>query len=293
MSTARLTFLYPHLFRAARFGKSPAQRANLRCRKCPPNIRKPRLAAFSSSTPARQAVFERHGKAVEPVPPIPDVVQLPEPGKDPSKPPSFESSTDKKSTEKKEIAQEPQEAKDTKDAKDATPKESDKTEATPQEGSTVTGSPSPNPRLAATETKMQESGPMEAVLHMPPPDKSHHPHLSTPPYVHHFDSYTLVKGLEADGYSRAQAITVMKAIRGLLASNLDVAQDGLVSKSDVDNVRAFILLACLPCDYVLTNITRKRICSAQLVQSSAPRSRTTERSLTRRHASSEPISSTR
>ena len=83
---------------------------------------------------------------------------------------------------------------------------------------------------------MQESGPMEAVLHMPPPEVSHHHHLSTPPYVHHFDSYTLVKQLETEGYTREQAITVMKAIRGLLAQNLDFAQDGLVSKSDVDNV---------------------------------------------------------
>ena len=85
---------------------------------------------------------------------------------------------------------------------------------------------------------MQQSGPMEAVLHIPPPESSHHPHISTPPYVHHFDSYGLVKELEAGGYTKEQAITLMKAIRGILALNLDVAQEGLVSKSDVDNVGA-------------------------------------------------------
>lgn len=79
----------------------------------------------------------------------------------------------------------------------------------------------------------------------------HHPHISTPPYVHHFDSYSLVKELEAGGYSKDQAITIMKAIRGQLAQHLDIAQEGLVSKSDVDNVSALsrvglVLLANRP-----------------------------------------------
>lgn len=74
---------------------------------------------------------------------------------------------------------------------------------------------------------------------MPPPEEvaRQHPHLSPPPYVHHFDSYSLVKKLhEKGGYTEEQAITAMKAIRSLLAQNLDVAQDTLVSKSDVENV---------------------------------------------------------
>lgn len=232
MSTTRLTFLYPHLFRAARFGESCAHSVKVRCRK-PPNTHKPRLAAFSSTTPARQAVFERHGKAVEPPLGPPDVVSLPEPGADPSKLSSFESTDKRGPSIEKELAQEPpQEPEDIK------AKEPENTETDPQAGTPTPDSVSSNPQQAATEAKMQQSGPMEAVLHIPPPESSHHPHISTPPYVHHFDSYTLVKELEAGGYSREQAITVMKAIRGLLAQNLDVAQDGLVSKSDVDNVGA-------------------------------------------------------
>ncbi|KAI1772486.1 hypothetical protein F4818DRAFT_426101 [Hypoxylon cercidicola] len=238
MSTTRLTFLYPHLFRAARFGESSARRAKIRCRK-PPNTRNPRLATFSSTTPARQAVFERHGKAVEPVPAPPDVVNLPGPGADLSTLSSF-GSTDKKGPSiEKEIAQEPpQEVEDTKE------KEPDTTETASQGGIPTAGALSSNPQQAATEAKMQESGPMEAVLHIPPPEYTHHPHISTPPYVHHFDSYTLVKELEAGGYTRDQAITVMKAIRGLLAQNLDVAQEGLVSKSDVDNETYLFRAAC-------------------------------------------------
>ncbi|KAI0840519.1 hypothetical protein F5Y06DRAFT_242185 [Hypoxylon sp. FL0890] len=236
MSTVRLTFLYPHLFRAARFGESSAQRAKIRCRKSP-NNRKPRMAAFSSTTPSRQAVFERHGKAVEPQPVTPDVVNLPAPGGDPSKLASFEQASKGSSSKEKEAAQEPRESED------KVTKEADKT-ATAQGRSAISGSSSSNPQQAAAEAKMQKSGPMEAVLHIPPPESAHHPHISTPPYVHHFDSYGLVKELQAGGYTKAQAITLMKAIRGLLALNLDVAQEGLVSKADVDNETYLFRAAC-------------------------------------------------
>lgn len=84
----------------------------------------------------------------------------------------------------------------------------------------------------------KQSGPLEAVLGMEPPRKvaRQHPSMSPPPYVHHFDSYSLVKQLQDGGYSPDQAIEAMKGIRALLAQNLDVAQESLVSKSDVENV---------------------------------------------------------
>ena len=92
---------------------------------------------------------------------------------------------------------------------------------------------------------------METVLYMEPPPSNNTtrlltdsdngngrpPHLQPPPYVHHFDSYSLVKQLQEGGYSQGQAIEAMKGIRALLAQNLDVAQESLVSKSDVENVR--------------------------------------------------------
>ncbi|KAI0122211.1 hypothetical protein F4814DRAFT_202906 [Daldinia grandis] len=239
MSTVRLPFLYPHLFRAARFGESSAHGAKIRCRKSPNN--NPRMVAFSSSTPSRQAVFERHGKAVEPLPVTPDVVNLPAPGADPAKLSSFsnaEPSSKENANKGKEAAQEPQASGE------KIVKESENAEVPPPGTSAVPGPSSSSPQQAATEAKMQESGPMEAVLHMPPPEAYHHPHLSASPYVHHFDTYTLVKQLEEGGYSTAQATTVMKAIRGLLAQNLDVAQDGLVGKSDVDNETYLFRAAC-------------------------------------------------
>ncbi|OAQ89336.1 hypothetical protein VFPFJ_05745 [Purpureocillium lilacinum] len=79
------------------------------------------------------------------------------------------------------------------------------------------------------------SGPLDEVLLMQAPEHTppQHPHMSPPPYVHHFDSYSLVKQLQEGGYSQEQATTAMKAIRTLLAQNLDVAQKSLVSKRDV------------------------------------------------------------
>ncbi|KAI1504199.1 hypothetical protein F5X99DRAFT_53792 [Biscogniauxia marginata] len=246
MPTARLTFLYPHLFRAIRFGESAAQKTNPRYRS-PPGHPKTCAAAFSTSPRTRQAVFERHGKAVEPPPAPTDGVKLPQSEKTASSASGSESEGQKKP---KPQAERP--AKDPKESADAAAK-SDKTTTTTTAlpaGAEKTGTTSasasttPSPQQAATEAKMQESGPMEAVLHMPPPDLPSHRHISTPPYVHHFDSYTLVKHLEAGGYSRAQAITVMKAVRALLAQNLDVAQEGLVSKSDVDNETYLFNAAC-------------------------------------------------
>jgi len=100
----------------------------------------------------------------------------------------------------------------------------------------------PTPRHSAAGNTSAVKAPLETVLQMPPPETAEERnarkplHLQTPPYVHHFDTYTLVQQVEAGGFSEEQAITAMKAVRGLLALNLDVAKAGLVSKSDVENV---------------------------------------------------------
>lgn len=71
-----------------------------------------------------------------------------------------------------------------------------------------------------------------------------HPHLAPPPYVHHFDTYGLVKDLVKGGFSDQQAIQIMKATRGLLADNLEVAKKGLYSKSDFENESYLFRAAC-------------------------------------------------
>jgi hypothetical protein len=98
------------------------------------------------------------------------------------------------------------------------------------------------PRQQAAANTVDPLAPLETVLQMPPPESlaeenaAKPPHLQTPPYVHHFDTYTLVREVEKGGFTNEQAVTAMKAVRGLLALNLDVAKAGLVSKYDVENV---------------------------------------------------------
>ena len=72
---------------------------------------------------------------------------------------------------------------------------------------------------------------------MPENEEDHKPpHLQAPPYVHHFDSYTIVRDLKKGGFTQDQSVTLTKAVRGLLGVNLDIARQGLVSKSDMENV---------------------------------------------------------
>jgi hypothetical protein len=97
------------------------------------------------------------------------------------------------------------------------------------------------PIQQAAANTTDQLAPLETVLQMPPPatmeeeNAAKPSHLQAPPYVHHFDTYTLVQQVEAGGFSLDQSITAMKAVRGLLALNLDVAKASLVSKSDVEN----------------------------------------------------------
>lgn len=61
-------------------------------------------------------------------------------------------------------------------------------------------------------------------------------YMQPSPYVHHFDTFKFVRDLGNGGFSEQQSVRLMKAVRGLLAMNLKVANESLVSKSDVENV---------------------------------------------------------
>lgn len=94
----------------------------------------------------------------------------------------------------------------------------------------------------------------EEVYHMPSPPTgltptetpaSHKPpHMSPAPYVHHFDTYSLVLDLSKGGYTNEQSITIMKAVRTILQNNLDFAKQSLTSKSDVENEEYLFKAAC-------------------------------------------------
>lgn len=100
-----------------------------------------------------------------------------------------------------------------------------------------------------------QDNPLDGVFHMPSPsnyltptpsgpsgDKP--PHLSPAPYVHHFDTYSLVRDLSKGGYGGENSITIMKSVRQILQNNINLAKDSLTSKSDVENETYLFNAAC-------------------------------------------------
>lgn len=99
----------------------------------------------------------------------------------------------------------------------------------------------------------KESEPKVSDDEHSPPVKA--PHINTPRYVHHFDTYGLVQRLLKDGWTDAQAITIMKGVRVMLANNMDMAREALVSKSQVENETYLFRAAC---SELKTEITASR-----------------------------------
>ncbi|RDW70337.1 hypothetical protein BP5796_08734 [Coleophoma crateriformis] len=252
MSTTRLTFLYPHLFRSLRASESSAVRsARRKCQQ--PRPKNASHRGFATATRREQAFVQRHGKAVEPY--------LKE-GEDPETLKVFvpvdESKDDEKSKELKKIS-------NSSADKNAHGPLSDETQAaaripgddgspenysSPAEASQEAGNTQQTSLDQAAANTQDTLAPLETILHMPAPqsldreNEAKPPHLRTPPYVHHFDTYTLVSQVESGGFTKDQSVTAMKAVRGLLAENLDIAQAGLVSKSDVENETYLFRAAC-------------------------------------------------
>lgn len=119
----------------------------------------------------------------------------------------------------------------------------------------------------------------EEVYHMPSPPTGltptetpathKRPHMSPAPYVHHFDTYSLVLDLSKGGYTSEQSITIMKAVRTILQNNLDFAKQSLTSKSDVENEEYLFKAACSELQQSLqiarnSEVQRQRASRAQL-----------------------------
>jgi len=133
---------------------------------------------------------------------------------------------------------------------------------------------------APLSPQLPSEKPLETVLNMPSSDKNgtaqapmHQqaatsktvgdnkpPHISAPMYVHHFDTYGLVKRLEEGGWNQESAITTMKAVRLILAENMDLARAALVSKSNVENETYLFRAAC---SELRTEINTKRKAEAE------------------------------
>ncbi|MCJ1385139.1 hypothetical protein MMC17_008258 [Xylographa soralifera] len=251
MSAPRLPFLYPHLFRSLRIAESYTP-----LRAPAHTITAAQSRQFHETSRKRQEAYaQRYGPATEPSPlprlpqksedrKLPEVAQQPAKsrrgkesdalanspalnpeGRSPSK--VTKESTDIDNTQGRDKAEEIDKVSQliVRDAEESHPKEA------------IRG-----PRQEATTT------PLETVLHIEAPtakkSDEHKTHLHAPPYVHHFDTYTLVNDLGKGGFTQDQSITIMKAVRSLLAVNLDVAREELVSKSDVENETYLFRAAC-------------------------------------------------
>ncbi|KAK0738454.1 hypothetical protein B0T18DRAFT_433257 [Schizothecium vesticola] len=258
----------------------------------------------SQAPRSQAVLSKRHGKAVEPialpaleqsipVEPKSDAKEGGVEGKDEGSPQGQERAARPAAKPSQQPEQPPQQNQASPSPPAATPLTPDKSSASAQavpDPSPADPPPPPPPSSnpgdppddPGNKTK-GTSGPMDTILHMGPPpepapsslhfpsdstrDPSSYkwaPHLHPPPYVHHFDSYSLVKQLSAGGYTLGQAITAMKAVRNLLATNLDVAQSGLVSKADVENESYLFRAACSELSTEVRN--NRRVADEQLRQ---------------------------
>ena len=231
MSAPRLTFLYPHLFK-------PLLTQDV------PIVLRPivRPRQFHKSNKRRQETYaQRYGPAAESAPP-PQIPQDPYHRQLPVPLPADVASPTKRDAVKPKCDRV---ADTTSKLTKIANSTADTTASEPEVDVSRQGlldADETHPKETINTAKPEPSSkPLETLLHIEPPNSAkteeHHlPHLHAPPYVHHFDTYTLVKDLEKGNFTQEQSVTLMKAVRGLLAVNLDVAKEGLVSKSDVENV---------------------------------------------------------
>ncbi|KAK7428551.1 hypothetical protein QQZ08_004989 [Neonectria magnoliae] len=254
-AAARLTFLYPHVLRSVRAGGLPRAAAGL--------------------TRHRGTFARRRGKAVEP--PILSTVK-PKPLND--LPRVIEIAPAKDQIHQSAAPQQPansteQPAEQSAQPSDSTPTTTAATQNSPAQSGQASNDASQQPnaeqiseedRARQAREEAKHSGPLEEVLHMQPPETivRQGPTMSPPPYVHHFDSYSLVRQLQDAGYSLEQATTSMKAIRSMLDNNLHVAQSSLVSKSDVENETYLFTAACSELSTEIKN--NRRLAEEQLRQ---------------------------
>ncbi|CAE7196563.1 hypothetical protein PTT_18942 [Pyrenophora teres f. teres 0-1] len=227
MTAPRLPFLWPMLFKPATSPRITAstckQNASLRS-----PTRRGRRQLTTTACRSEQPVIQRYGKAYEHTGSELDQALPKEPQQ-------------KSTAAAQKPPQDPFHEEEEEDAPTATTSPSTPSKATIAEEAVPPIVPPPEP------PKTGENKPVDSVLHIPTAaEEEYHkaPHLKTPPYVHHFDTYGLVRKLAQSSYTPAQSITIMKAVRQTLLSNMALAREGLVSKSNVENETYLFRAAC-------------------------------------------------
>ncbi|GAD91520.1 conserved hypothetical protein [Paecilomyces variotii No. 5] len=272
MTAPRLPFLYPNIVRSIRSCEPPTYRS-LRL----PSHSRFAHAGFHTSQRCDQETtyHRRYGPAVEaklPPPSRPKDKSQDQSSRETSSPKDSaqdqrgEASTEQaQARDSKKPAEQEQPGQEKKSAVDASstnlsaelPPQED---ANPDENvDAENNDPSLQQRkdeARQTQPSSSDDNPLQDVLQMPSPSSyltpsgvsaangQKPPHLMPPPYVHHFDTYSLVRDLGKGGFSDEQSVTIMKAIRSILQDNLEMARENLTSKSDVENESYLFKAAC-------------------------------------------------
>ncbi|RMZ91425.1 hypothetical protein DV736_g1348, partial [Chaetothyriales sp. CBS 134916] len=220
MAAPRLPFLYPNLLRAVR-SCEPKTHGSLRHRPVPRHQQ-----LHTSRRHLQEAYSSRYGPAAsqEALPP-------------PPKPTNSLFPTEVPLSPEKEHKHDPYSNPAHEEIAHPIQRDGSKTAYSGIEDSASTNPPETVETLDTPE--------LDLVLSVPEESPNKHPHLEPSPYEHHFDTYSLVQQLStSNSYTPDQAITLMKAIRHMLALNLIVAKESLVSKSDTENEAYLFRAAC-------------------------------------------------
>lgn len=243
MATTSSAVLGPNFLRAVRSCR-PQTFQSLRT---PPA--KPIRAVYLHTTGRRsqqEAGYQRYGPAAS--------QDLPPPPK-PSKP--FLPSTEQTKNDATELETKKAELSENRAKEDAKSEEHEEEEEEPAISHMEVKDQQATPESSkADEVKVEDNEPLpnkelDMVLSVPSPSEvrgqtHRHPHLEASPYEHHFDTYSLVRDLaqEPDDFNEEQAVTLMKSVRLMLAENLDLAKESLVSKSETENETYLFRAAC-------------------------------------------------
>ncbi|KAF2128896.1 hypothetical protein P153DRAFT_357394 [Dothidotthia symphoricarpi CBS 119687] len=219
MTAPRLPFLWPTLFKPSKPSRIPARA------RAPLQTTPRRRCLATTAHHAQDAIPQRYGTAFEPSPQAREENANKQALLSSAKPPVKEAEEDEEEDH-------------------APPRTPTTSPSTPSPPSII----DPAPQIPAPEPpKTGDPKPLDSILHMPTPtDPEQHkpPHLKTPPYVHHFDTYGLVQQLTKSSFTPDQSVTTMKAVRSLLITNMELAREGLVSKSNVENETYLFRAAC-------------------------------------------------
>lgn len=244
MATPRLPFLWPMLFKPI---GSPRLRAPTSRSASSPRTRRTLTARRQFSSAGRwaeEAPTQRYGKAYEHTSGVEGAEN------------AQEVKPETKVTDKS--AQEPEQHEAEEDEEET--HTSTTSPSTPSQPSAIPESAPPTP--PPDPPKVGEAKPLDSVLHIPTAQQEEEhkpPHLKTPPYVHHFDTYGLVRKLAQSQYTSEQSITMMKAVRQTLLTNMALAREGLVSKSNVENETYLFRAACSELKTEVGNVRKGEI----------------------------------